>query len=568
MAVSKYYKIVNPATLDTYTTDNQNVTGQNSYTNTSWYHNIIYGSSYRLARYNEYDVMDADVDIARALDVIAEEMCGNRPKDDLPLEIKITSGPEKRMTSTELVTLKAALKTWCKMHDWDNRLFSTARNLIKYGDVFFLRPKTLGKKYVYVHPKDVTGAYVSESDITDVLGWEIKSTINTSHGGLYSQTFNNIKGVEESNYGISVGSVRLKAKDVVRFTLYSDMSEEAPFGVSILKAVYTTFKQKQLLEDAVIIYRIQRAPERRAFYIDTQNLPPHMVPMHLEMIKNEIRQKRIPNLTGGQAQVDALYNPQSMNEDFFFAVRGDGGGSRVEVLPGGQNLGELQDLDYWYKKLLRGLRIPESYMNNSAEGSSPASDGKVGIAYQQEIKFTLYVERLQKALEKTLDEEFKQFLHDIKIKVDTTAFEIRLPAPTSYKESREQSINADLLNNFSTADGIDFISKRFAAIKYLGWSQEDIILNERLKREELGLSPQGGPRDLPMVYNPEVAESRGFDGGISRSSGGGSTSLSPRDFFSDAEDETDINSDSPDNNETATDNENDVDTEQNQQNDK
>lgn len=528
MAVSKFYKIVSPATAQAMVQDNRDISGQSSYSNVTWYHNLVYGSAQRIAKYGEYDVMDADIDIARALDVIAEEMCGNRPKDDLPLEVKVTSGPDGRMTNSEVVTIKAALKTWCKINDWDNRLFTTSRHLIKYGDCFFLRPKSLGKKGLFIHPRNVTGAVVNENDITDIKEWEIQSDTKNSNMGVMSQGFSGVKGGDE--HGQMYGSVRFKFDDVVWFSLYNDMSDEAPFGVSILKSIFKTFKQKELLEDAIIIYRVQRAPERRVFYIDVGKTPPHLVPSHLENLKNEIRQKKIPSLSGGKSQVDGVYNPQSMNEDFFFATNSTGNGSRVETLPGGQNLGELQDLDYFYKKMLRGLRIPESYMNNSAEGSSPASDGKVGIAYQQEIKFTLYIERLQKSLEKTLDEEFKRFLHDMKIRVDTSNFEIRLPAPTSYKESREQSINADLLNNFSTADGIDFVSKQFAALKYLGWTEEDLLTNERYKRRELGLSPQGGARDLPMIYNPDIAESRGFDGGLSGGAGGGG---GDGDFFAD-----------------------------------
>lgn len=528
MSVSKFYKILSPSTATTSLSDNRDIRGQSSYSNVTWYHNLVYGSAQRISRYTEYDVMDCDVDVARALDVIAEEMCGNRPKDDLPLELKITAGPARNMSNTEAVTIKAALKTWCKLHDWDNRLFPTARNLVKYGDVYFLRPKKLGKKYMFVHPRNVTGACVNTDDITDIKGWEIQSDTKNANSGILSQTFAGVAGAGDSSQGAMYGSVRFNFEDVVWFTLYNDMSDEAPFGVSILKSIFKTFKQKELLEDAILIYRIQRAPERRVFYIDVGKTPPHLVPAHLEQLKNEMRQKRIPSNTGGKPQVDSTYNAQSMNEDIFLATNGGNSGNRVETLPGGQNLGELQDLDYFYKKMLRGLRIPESYMNNSAEGSSPASDGKVGIAYQQEIKFTLYIERLQKSLEKTLDEEFKRFLHDCKIKVDHSMFEIRLPAPTSYKESREQSINADLLNNFTVADGIDSISKRFAKIKYLGWTEEDILINERMKREELGLSPQGGKRDMPMIYNPDIAESRGFDGGMGGAGGGGEN---PDDFF-------------------------------------
>ena len=113
-------------------------------------------------------------------------------------------------------------------------------------------------------------------------------------------------------------------------------------------------------------------------------------------------------------------------ENYYFAKRSDGSGTSVEVWPGGQNLGNLEDLDYFYNKMWRGLRIPKSYFDGTTEGGGIANDGKVGIAYIQEIKFALYIERLQRDLERTFDAEFKRFLHDTNLKIDPTIFEVVL----------------------------------------------------------------------------------------------------------------------------------------------
>ena len=119
------------------------------------------------------------------------------------------------------------------------------------------------------------------------------------------------------------------------------------------------YKQKELLEDAIIIYRIQRAPERRIFYVDVGNMPSHMAMSFVERVKNEIHQRRIPSQTGGGVNImDTTYNPLSINEDYFFPQTAEGRGSKVETLPGGTNLGEIDDLKYFTNKLFRGLRIP------------------------------------------------------------------------------------------------------------------------------------------------------------------------------------------------------------------
>ncbi len=97
-----------------------------------------------------------------------------------------------------------------------------------------------------------------------------------------------------------------------------------------------------MLEDAILIYRVHRAPERRVFFIDVGTMPPNKSSQYLERIRYEVQQKRIPSRTGGGANVvDSTYNPMSILEDYFFAVTSEGRGSKVEVLPGGENLGDI-----------------------------------------------------------------------------------------------------------------------------------------------------------------------------------------------------------------------------------
>jgi hypothetical protein len=514
--LAKFYKIVTPKSAAADVRDNIDITGMGggAYGNYTWYHRLVQGSPARLTRYREYDIMDNDVEVARALDIIAEEMTGNNPKSNLPLELHIT---DTNVPAHIVATLKAALNTWCKLQNWDKRLYGVARTTIKYGNCFFLRGKgnNKGKKWKYVNPKAVVAAVTSEDDITDVRGWHIKvdtKRINGLNQG-YSLGYNS--NANPGDYNVE----QFPADDVITFALEDEFSEDAPFGKSVLSAVYRTFKQKELLEDSIIIYRIVRAPEKRVFYIDTGKMPPHQVATHLEQIKNEIKQKKIPTFQGGQSQVESVYNPQSMSEDFFFSKRADGSGSSVETLPGGQNLGELTDLNYFYSKLWRGLRIPASYMDSEKEGSY--NDGKVGVAYIQEIKFSQYAERLQKDLEITLDKEFKRFLYETGISIDPTCYNILLPAPSNWSKSKQQDIDANLLNNFNTAVGNEFLSRRFVLERYLQLSKEEIATNERMRAEELGLPFEGGMNNLGKIYYPEVAEAGGFDGAAS---GGGGTS--------------------------------------------
>lgn len=513
MAVENFFKIVKPKPDNIESLDNQNMTdAQGLYGNYSWYNRVVQGSGTRISRYKEYDLMDADTDIARALDIITEEILGNISKKSTPLYLSYESNIDDNIDAKRVKTHKAALKTWCNIQKWNNRrLYNFIRNTLKYGDTFFRKyPEKPGKKWNYIHPKNVVSAISSIEDITEVRGWNIKSEMKAGTGTLgYSMAYN--VGTDMSQEYTDT----YKNSEIVRFSILDDTSEEAPFGISILRDIYKTFKKKELLEDSVLIFRIQRAPEKRVYKIEMGSIRADQRKAVLENIRREIKQKKVPtNQGGGQQSVESIYNPQSMSEDFFFA-QNDGKGSSMDVVGGNMEVGNLEDLAYFFKKMWRGLRIPESYISNTLEGSKPYDSGKVGIAYLQEVKFAEHIERLQSYFEEILDWEFKQFCRSLGIKVDNGSFHVRLPPPSDFATSRKQQIEQELLNNYSSASGIEHMSTRFALKKYLQLSDDEIAENERMMAEEMGLNPdKDDPRKMVQIYNPEMAEKGGFDGGI------------------------------------------------------
>lgn len=499
---SGYFKLVTPKPTGTEMTDNQSLGDAGLYGNYTWYQRLVQGSASRTQRYREYDMMDNDVEIARALDTIAEEMTGNNPKSDQPLELDMTIDEEQQNSNT-VQTLQTALQHWCRLHDWENKLFHAARYTIKYGDIFFKKEDDT-KQWKYIHPQNVVSAIVAEDDITHVLGWQIRKDVREAKSSSLVGKVSTGTEQYETEF--------ISADNIVRFTLNDDMSEQAPFGNSILQPVYRAHKQKELLEDSIIIYRVQRAPERRVFYVDVGKMPPQRVKQHLEQIKNEIKQKKVPSQTGGQDQVDSVYNPQSMSEDFFFAQRADGRGSSVETLPGGQGLGELTDLEYFQNKVFRGLRVPVSYMQQGSE-SAIFNDGKVGVAYIEELRFALYVMRLQGHIEQVLDQEFKRYLRKTNINIDETSYRIRLPEPSNFGTYRQQELDATLLGSFGSADGVEYLSKRFILKRYLQLTDDEIIKNEEMLREEKGMT-EDEENDLPQLYGQmEEGEMGGEMGG-------------------------------------------------------
>ena len=259
-----------------------------------------------------------------------------------------------------------------------------------------------------------------------------------------------------------------------------------PFGNSLMESIFKVFKQKELLEDAIIIYRVQRAPERRVFYIDVGNMPSHLAMSFVERVKNEVNQRRIPSTTGGgQTVVDAGYNPLSINEDYFFPQTAEGRGSKVEILPGGTNLGEIDDLKYFTNKLFRALRIPSSYLpTGSDDGGSNFNDGRVGTAYIQELRFNKYCERLQSLMNGPFDTEFKMYLHAKGINIDSNIFDVKFNPPQNFASYRQAEMDTARVNTFATMVGVPFLSKRFAMKRFLGLTQEEIAENETQWKEE------------------------------------------------------------------------------------
>jgi hypothetical protein len=222
------------------------------------------------------------------------------------------------------------------------------------------------------------------------------------------------------------------------------------------------------------------------FFIDVGNMPPHKAQQYLEKIKYEVQQKRVPNKNKDGANVaDAAYNPMSMLEDYFFAQTADGRGSKVDTLPGGTNLGEIDDLKYFNNKLLRGLRVPSSYLPTGPDdGTAQHNDGKVGVAYIQEHQFSKYCQRLQKQIIRNLDREFKMYLNYKGIEIDNSTFSIDFTEPQNFSSYRELDMDTQRAQLFTSLEAVPYLSQQFKLKKYLGLSEEEMKDNEHYWKQE------------------------------------------------------------------------------------
>ena len=510
---------------------------------------VYSGHPNRIERYNQYENMDMDSEINACLDIIAEFSTQLNEQNGTPFDIDYQDKP----TDHEIEIIRKQMKQWVKLNKLDQRIFKLFRNTIKYGDQIFVRdPETF--EMMWVDMTKLARVIVNESEgkrpeqyvIRDInpnfqnMTVAAKTTtdymtnpVTGSIGGNTNYTMPNGGtggGTGNSRFMTAMNEVCLDAKHVVHMSLNEGLDVFWPFGKSILENIYMVFKQKQLLEDSILIYRVQRAPERRIFKIDVGNMPSHLAMQFVERVKNEMHQRRIPTVTGGgNNMMDASYNPLSVGEDYFFPQGQDGRGSSVETLPGGQNLGEIDDLKYFNNKMARGLRVPSSYLPTGPDDSDRVtSDGKVGTALIQEYRFNQYCERLQALIVQKLDDEFKMFLKWRGFNIDSSLFNIKFNAPQNFASYRQSELDNTRITSFTALEQLPYMSKRFMLERFLGLTEDEIQKNEEMWREEhddvdapavvgsdlraVGVTPGGMETDIAMGDEMAAMNQPGAEG--------------------------------------------------------
>lgn len=469
---------------------------------------VYAGHPQRKQRYMQYDDMDRDSVINAALDCIADFCTQSEEQSDEPFQIDFSESANE----TEVKILNRALHSWTKLNDFRSRLWYMFRGVVKNGDQFFIRdPET--KEWLWVDHYNVEFVQIDENQGKTPISYVISNLDYNKQAKTASVPLStsDLSGVGSTNsapfsrgamtYGNGPSSFNLAgsgfggnnqisephivdAKHVVHLSLGVGMDANWPFGNSVLESIFKTFKQKELLEDAVIIYRVQRAPERRLFYIDVGTMNPVMANAHVERVKNEVHQRRIPNRTGGGTSImDAAYNPLSMMEDYFFAQTSEGRGSKVETLPGGDQLGEITDLSFFDKKLKAGLRIPSAYLPGGDEQMA-YNDGKLGSAVIQEYQFNKYCLRLQSLLQPTFEKEFRQYLKDSGIQIDESLFELKFNPPQNFSKYRQIELDSSQMGVYTQIADNKRLSERFKLRRFLNLTEAEILENERLWKEE------------------------------------------------------------------------------------
>lgn len=333
-----------------------------SHQNESWLPEYYYGSPDRFNRYRQYDYMDFDVDVNMALDKTAEFSTLLDETTDLPFILKVDSN----VSTTDNTVLQEYLRKWVRKNDLSAKVFDMFRSTIKYGDQIYIRdPDTLKLYWVDVTNVVRTIVNIETKEIEYYCIRNLDLNLQAAIASRTNDQFFNVMGAPPTN--VAGGTASKYSFDAAQYNVAYDISNNSdqsniefpvgaehvlhlsmnngtdalwPFGRSVLDTVFKPFRQKELMEDAIIIYRVQRSPERYVFKIDTGDMNEKKSAAYIDQVKTEFRQKRKPVVSSqeGGSIMDTTYNPISMTDDFFFAQGMDGRGSSVEVLPGGECL--------------------------------------------------------------------------------------------------------------------------------------------------------------------------------------------------------------------------------------
>jgi len=420
-------------------------------------------------RLRDYKIMAAYSEVSDALDEICDEIInvddsGDVAKllyDNIDLSIDEKSEIDKEFSK------------FIEFFDLKNKGWSFFRQLLVEGEVFF---------ELIVHEN-----YTNEG----ILG-----AINIP-GEIIDPVYNNIQNMLVKGYVYKkpIFSVTDPAKvektemipmeeNQIIYVNSGVYNETKNFVTPFLENARRPYRQLSLIEDAIVIYRLVRAPERLVFNVDVGNMAPPKAEAYLrKLIQNYWSKKTFDN---DQSSVVNKFNPQSMLDAFWFAKRQGSEGTSVTQLPGGANLGELSDLMYFIKKLYRALKVPSTRLDPADQASA---DGSTML--REELKFAKFVVRQQQRFAAGIKRGFYTHLkmRGIIDKYDITEnnLEVIFNVPTNFYELRENQKLELKAANYNNLAANEFVSATYAQKKYLGWKDKDILANREFLRKDMEL---------------------------------------------------------------------------------
>jgi len=419
----------------------------------SLYNQSVYYEPNRMAAYYDYESMEFTPEVSAALDIYAEESTTMSEKGEI-LTIYSESDRIKGILE-DLFHNKMDINTNLQM--W-------ARGMAKYGDDFV---------YLKIDPeKGIIG--VQQLPNIEIERIEGASTKTSGPHDVKVPT-------RELRFQWKNKDLEFQAWEVAHFRLLGD-DRKLPYGTSMLDKIRRIWKQLLLAEDAMLIYRTSRAPERRVFKIFVGNMDDKDIESYVQKVANKFKRSPISDPRNGQ--VDMRYNQMAVDQDYFVPVRDASQTMPIETLPGASNLGEIADIEYIQKKMLAALRIPKAFLGFE----EVVGDGK-SLALM-DIRFARTINKIQKSLIQELNKVALIHLYLLGMEDELNNFTLSLTNPSAQSDllRLEQWKEKVTLYKDATSDqsqvGILPVSHTWAKKNILGFSDSEVVLDLQQQRLE------------------------------------------------------------------------------------
>lgn len=420
-----------------------------------------YGILDRMARYAEFSAMEYQPEIATALDLYADESCSG---DENGRCFHVFSdNPEVQKALEEL------FYETCNV-DYDMRRW--VRNLIKHGDFFLYTEVQPQIGVINVEPIPVNKIERDEGyDEEDPYAVRFKLTEN---GGKFLENW-------------QVCHLRILANDAF-----------LPYGTSFLESIRRVYNQLILIEDAMLVYRLVRSPERRVFYIDVAGIHPNEVPNYMEQVKEQMRATSIVDKMNGRQ--DLRYNPVSVDEDYFLPTRANSQ-TKIESLAGGQHVSATEDVEYIRGKMIAGLKVPKPYLGFDDNLASKASLAQI------DIRFSRTITNIQKIIIAEMNKLAIIHLYARGFEgEDLLDFELRLSNPSTMAIQQKLSLWSQKFEIAGKAQETELVDEEWIQKEILGLRMEEILkIREGKEKDALrtkaieALEPTSGPESSGIV---------------------------------------------------------------------
>jgi hypothetical protein len=433
--------------------------------------NPVYNAG-RLELFADYEAMEQDPILASALDIYSDESTMKNENGDI-LDIRSDNEQVREVLHNlfyDVINIEFNLWPWI-------------RSMNKYGD-FFLK-LDIAEKYGVVGVEPMSAYSVSrEEGVNPDLPHEV--------------TFNVDDGNKATSY--NKNDQTLKNYEVAHFRMLTD-SNFLPYGKSMIEAARKIWKQLTLMEDAMLIHRIMRAPEKRIFKIDIGNIPPAEVDNYMQTLINKM--KKTPYIDQNSGEYNLKFNMMNMMEDFYLPVRGGDSGTQIESLSG-MEYNAIDDVEYLRNKMMAALRIPKAFL-----GYDEGIEGKATLA-QEDVRFARTIERIQRIVLSELTKIAIVHLYTQGFdKEDLVGFELNLTNPSIVYEQEKVALWSEKINLAESMKGTKLISEDWI-YKNIFNMTKDQVDDERARVID----------DIKQNFRKEQIETEGNDPAVTKESFG------------------------------------------------